>query len=296
MKQSKPLIRSLLGAIGILSASLLCFSYANADESRKADKQTAAHAPSALENRIEVHPSLMSGAAPHGEAAFAELASLGVKVVVSVDGQRPDIELARKHGLRYIHIPIGYDGVHEQACKAAVALTDQIQEPMYVHCHHGKHRGPAMAAVIAQTAGWLDRKQAIELLKNAGTGSQYAGLWRDVDGFRPQPDSVEIPELVEVAQISTLASHMVDTSLHYEVLLKSMRSNDWKVGEVRLLQEALRESHRVCNEEMRPWMKDSVELVHSMESQVEREDYQELSESMARLKKACNQCHERYRN
>ena len=251
---------------------------------------------SVLENRIEIHPKLMSGAAPVGEEAFAELAKLGVKVVVSVDGQRPEIEIARKHGLRYIHIPIGYDGVHEDACKAAAALTKQIKDPMYVHCHHGKHRGPAMAAVIAQSAGWLDRKQAVELLKKAGTGSQYAGLWRDVDGFQPQPTSAELPKLVEVAEISTLASHMVDTSLQYEVLLDSMKTNEWKVSDVRLLQEALRESHRVCNEEMRPWMHDSVRLVHGMESQVEREDWQELRGSMARLKQACNQCHERYRN
>ncbi|WDQ15060.1 hypothetical protein [Rhodopirellula sp. P2] len=238
----------------------------------------------------------MSGAAPVGEAAFAELARLGVKVIVSVDGQRPEVELARRHGMRYIHIPIGYDGVAPDACKSAAALTQQVQEPIYVHCHHGKHRGPAMAAVIGQSAGWLNRDQAIDLLKRAGTGSQYAGLWRDVDGFRPPPDSAELPELVEIAEISTLASHMVETSLQYEVLLSAMKDNAWNVSDVRLLQEALRESHRVCNEEMRDWMLDSVELVQAMESQVEAKDWHELRHSMTRLKQACNQCHERYRN
>ena len=96
---------------------------------------------SVLENRIEIHPQLMSGAAPVGEEAFAELAKLGVKVVVSVDGQRPEIEIARKHGLRYIHIPIGYDGVHEDACKAAAALTKQIKDPMYVHSRQTPRAG-----------------------------------------------------------------------------------------------------------------------------------------------------------
>jgi protein tyrosine phosphatase (PTP) superfamily phosphohydrolase (DUF442 family)/soluble cytochrome b562 len=265
-----------------------------ADEST--DKNGLAKTPSQLENRIEIHPKLMSGAAPVGEAAFAELARLGIKVVVSVDGQRPEVELARKHGLRYVHIPIGYDGVGQDACKSASALIQQVDEPMYVHCHHGKHRGPAMAAVIGQTAGWLNRDQAIDLLKKAGTGSQYAGLWRDVDGFRPQPDSAILPDLVEIAEISTLASRMVETSLQYEVLVSSMKTNDWKVSDVRLLQEALRESHRVCNEEMRDWMHESVALVGSMESQVERKDLHELRNSMDRLKRQCNQCHDRYRN
>ncbi len=290
------MIPSQLCIIRVLGWSCVFFAFELGTVDTIADDSVSQERTSALENRIQIHPQLMSGAAPVGEEAFAELAGLGVKVVVSVDGQRPEIELARKHGLRYIHIPIGYDGVHDDACKAAAALTKQIKDPMYVHCHHGKHRGPAMAAVIAQSAGWLDRKQAIELLKRAGTGSQYAGLWRDVDGFQPQPISAELPKLVEVAEISTLASHMVDTSLQYEVLLDSMKTNDWKVSDVRLLQEALRESHRVCNEEMRPWMHDSVRLVHAMESQVERKDFQELRESMTRLKQACNQCHERYRN
>lgn len=290
------MIPSQLCIIRVLGWSCVLFAIELGTVDTIADDSVSEGRVSVLENRIQIHPQLMSGAAPVGEKAFAELAELGVKVVVSVDGQRPEIELARKHGLRYIHIPIGYDGVHDDACKAAAALTKQIKVPMYVHCHHGKHRGPAMAAVIAQSAGWLDRKQAIELLKRAGTGSQYAGLWRDVDGFQPQPISAELPKLVEVAEISTLASHMVDTSLQYEVLLDAMKTNDWKVSDVRLLQEALRESHRVCNEEMRPWMHDSVRLVHAMESQVERKDFQELRESMARLKQACNQCHERYRN
>ena len=55
------------------------------------------------------------GAEPHEDVAFAELAELGVRTVVSVDGAKPQADAARHHGLRYVHIPIGYDGVSEEA-------------------------------------------------------------------------------------------------------------------------------------------------------------------------------------
>lgn len=284
----------LLFSAALVAASFLATSRANADEPAASDETSSQQ--SVLHNRLEIHPKLMSGAAPVGDEAYAELQRRGVRVIVSVDGQRPDVEAARKHGLRYIHIPIGYDGVGEEACRSALALTRSIDEPMYVHCHHGKHRGPAMAAVIAQSAGWMNRKEAVDLLRQAGTGTQYSGLWRDVDGFQPLPAGTELPELVEIAEVSTLASHMVDTSVRYEVLVDAMKSGDWNVSDVRLLQEALRESHRVCNEEMRPAMMKSAELVHSMEAQVTRGDMEELRQSMARLKEACNQCHTRHRN
>ena len=73
-----------------------------------ANAQQAPTAKPAIENIHPLTPQLISGGQPKGDVAFSKLAEMGVKTIVSVDGAKPDLELAKKHGLRYVHIPIGY--------------------------------------------------------------------------------------------------------------------------------------------------------------------------------------------
>ena len=80
-----------------------------------AETRSAETAKPAIENIHPLTPQLISGGQPKGDAAFSQLAEMGVKTIVSVDGAKPDLELAKKHGLRYVHIPIGYDGVGAEA-------------------------------------------------------------------------------------------------------------------------------------------------------------------------------------
>src|SRR5437764_11542837 len=71
-----------------------------------------------LDNVFRISDRLCSGSSPEGDAGFASLKKLGVRTVLSVDGAAPDLERARRHGLRYVHLPIGYDSVpEEQALK-----------------------------------------------------------------------------------------------------------------------------------------------------------------------------------
>src|SRR5262245_55603645 len=70
-----------------------------------------------LPNAFRIHAKVMSGGLPAGEAAFAELAELGVKTIISVDGAKPDVMAAERHGLRYVHLPHGYDGISETRIK-----------------------------------------------------------------------------------------------------------------------------------------------------------------------------------
>src|SRR5262245_19658660 len=76
-----------------------------------------------LPNAYRLTDRLYSGGNPEGDAGFASLQQLGVRTVISVDGARPDVERARTYGLRYVHLPIGYDGVPEgQALRLARAV------------------------------------------------------------------------------------------------------------------------------------------------------------------------------
>ncbi|MEM6655987.1 MAG: hypothetical protein AAF596_09305, partial [Planctomycetota bacterium] len=74
----------------------------------------------------------------------------GVRTLVSVDGARPDVALAAEHGLRYVHVPFGYDGIPREARLALTRVARDRQGGVYVHCHHGRHRGPAAAVVVAR--------------------------------------------------------------------------------------------------------------------------------------------------
>ena len=53
-----------------------------------------------------------------------------MRTVISVDGARPDVVRAHSFGLRYVHLPIGYDGVpREQALRIARATDPDLDPP-----------------------------------------------------------------------------------------------------------------------------------------------------------------------
>jgi len=132
-----------------------------------------------LANVLAYHEDYFSGGAPQGQAGFETLAGMGVRTIISVDGAAPDVDTARAHGLRYIHLPIGYNGFDEQRKLELVRATrDAIKEgPVYIHCHHGKHRSAGAAATIAVSLGWMTPEQAVQRMRISGTSPEYKGLY-----------------------------------------------------------------------------------------------------------------------
>ena len=160
-----------------------------------------------LPNLHRVDSRIFSGGQPAG-SGFAKLAKRGVRTIVSVDGAAPDLASARAAGLRYIHIPIGYDGVPEPAQLALAAVAASSQSPWYVHCHHGKHRAPVAAAILGMLATELSQPKALGLLERAGTGRDYQGLWQAVRDFRQPPSDATLPSLHETVETSDLVAAM----------------------------------------------------------------------------------------
>ena len=161
-----------------------------------------------LHNLFRATTNVFSGSSPEDDAAFGEIAKLGVKTIISVDGSKPDVETARKHGLRYIHLPIGYDGVPTNRVAELAKAAQSSPGPLYVHCHHGLHRGPAAVAVICEaTAGWTTN-QAVAWLKQAGTAPDYVGFYRSAAEFR-LPEAVALARIVELPEV-TKSSFIVE--------------------------------------------------------------------------------------
>jgi protein tyrosine phosphatase (PTP) superfamily phosphohydrolase (DUF442 family) len=261
-----------------------------------------------VENFHEVGSDLCVGGEPVGDRAFRGLAERGVRTVVTVDGAKPDVATARKYGLRYVHIPIGYDGVPAEAGLALARVARDCDGPVYVHCHHGKHRGPAAAAVIGIACGRLDHESAIHLLEQAGTSRDYAGLWRDVAVYVPPPENAKLPELVETAEVDTLAVSMAEIDHVYD-RLKAIEGAGWRTPadqpdlvprhEATLLLEAFRESARLLPPDraaLKPGLTAAEGLAAELTEALKTGDSPTATAKLAALKATCTACHRQHRD
>lgn len=261
-----------------------------------------------LHNVFQHTERITSGSGPATDDDFAELARQGVKIVVSVDGAKPKLELAKKHGLRYVHIPIGYDGLEREAQLALGRVVDDTEGPIYIHCHHGKHRGPAAAAVACMSDGAIDHAAAAHILETAGTGANYRGLWRDVARYQPARSDEELPELVETAKVNDMVQAMasIDAAMEH---LQMLSANEWKPldehpdlaakPEAVILWEGFRESARFAKDdekELQSMLQTSVAQANKLRAQLDAGDLEAAAKQVASLKASCKQCHVKYRD
>jgi hypothetical protein len=198
--------------------------------SRVAGAEPAKLAAKHLPNPVSVHPRVISGGLPEGDAAFAELKALGVRTVISVDGAEPDVAAAARHGLKYVHLPHGYDGIPERRIRELAKAVRELEGPIYIHCHLGKHRSPAAASAACVAAGLLPQSAALDVLSVAGTNPKYRGLFQSVANTRPVPadelqrldvtfrERVDVPPLVR-AMVALEATHD---------RLKAVSTGGWK--------------------------------------------------------------------
>jgi protein tyrosine phosphatase (PTP) superfamily phosphohydrolase (DUF442 family) len=132
---------------------------------------------SEIRNLHRINGTLLSGAAPESPAAFGELQRLGVKTLISVDAATPKVEWASARGIRCVHIPVTYAEITDaQRLEIARAVRD-LPGPIYIHCHHGLHRGPTAAALAAIALGMMTSEQGTAFITEAGTSPAYSGLY-----------------------------------------------------------------------------------------------------------------------
>ncbi|MEE2907908.1 MAG: hypothetical protein VX527_08760 [Planctomycetota bacterium] len=146
-----------------------------------------------LEHVVTFHDDLYSGAKPDGDMGMTSLAALGIRAIICVDGVAPDVEAARQHGIRTIHIPLKYSApTRMQILDLAVAFSTQREQGrVYVHCHHGMHRSSAAAALILRSLDLASTEELKQRMAIAGTSPHYHGLWDAVD----QQTIIQRPDL-----------------------------------------------------------------------------------------------------
>ena len=276
--------------------------------------QDLQHEMPGLHNLVRISADVYSGSEPAGEEAFASLQELGVQTIVSVDAATPDIDLAKKHGIRYVHIPFGYDAIPQAAQLSLTHAAREVKTPLYIHCHHGKHRGPAATAIVCRVKGIVDTAGALKIMENAGTSRDYKGLWRDVEHFAVPSDDIQLPTLVEVAKVESLAAAMARIDRNFDNL-KLCAAADWKTPvdhpdlvarqEALQLQESLFESSRRLAEKnhateydapFRTLLTETDTVAQTLYKSLQANNSAAATAAFSTLQKNCKQCHVKYRD
>ncbi|MBC8201584.1 MAG: hypothetical protein H8E86_06000 [Planctomycetes bacterium] len=154
---------------------------------------------------VAFQPDIISGAKPIGTEGFESLANLKVRTIVCVDGVPPDIKTAEYFGIKTIHIPLKYEA---PSPKQILDLTTAVARGrkrgvVYIHCHQGKHRSAAAAAIVSVAFGDLTIPQAKELMRVSQTSAVYHGLWDAVE-------RTEIRNVEEILQNTTIFPSSVE--------------------------------------------------------------------------------------
>lgn len=270
-----------------------------------------------IENVWRMDSNLLSGGDPVGESGLQLLKSKGVKTIISVDGAAPLLEVSKRLGLRYVHIPIGYDGIPVGSQRLLSQAFAQLPKPIYVHCHHGKHRGPAAASIMARFGlGWTP-EQVSKFMKLAGTSADYPGLYEsvkqfEVDTFKdvaaiktPLPESVDVPALVDLmVQVDSRFDHLKAWSA---IILQGQGNGTIPSSKIDPVQEAvqllelIRESSRLpeCRDRPDLFRESMSHLESDLSSWIETIKAEGSSESLsdqtksklsAILKSSANRC------
>ena len=266
-----------------------------------------------LPNAYRLHERVISGGLPEGAAAFRELQVLGVKTVISVDGARPDVTTAARYGMRYVHVPHGYDGIPpERITELAKAVRD-LPGPVYIHCHHGKHRSPAAATAACIAVGYINPDSAENILTTAGTSKKYRGLYESALSAQrlddPTLDAL-MADFPETAELPEMAQTMVQIE-HAHSHLKQFAANQWRAiknqpdldpsHEALLLREHFTELLRTSDVQEQPvefqtLVRSSEQAARSLETQLRAARPLDAAEAFQQITRQCTACHHDYRD
>ena len=274
-----------------------------------------------LPNVIQIHDKVISGGLPDGEQAFRELKALGVKTIISVDGAKPEVAIARRYGMRYVHLPHGYNGILPERVQELAKAVRDLEGPIFIHCHHGKHRSPAAAAVACVSTGMIEPSSSLAILKLAGTNENYRGLFESVASASRLPDAmldalqVNLPEL---AKLPPLTQAMVELD-HTHDHLRQIAASGWQTlsdhtdldpaHESLLLKEHFTEMLRMEFVSKQPegfqtMLKESESDARQLETAIRKWNGPVKSETVPasiveplhRIGENCATCHRRYRD
>ena len=267
-----------------------------------------------LQNVYRLSPRIYSGSAPESAADFQHLKELGIRTVLSVDGAKPNVEGAHKCGLQYVHLPFGYDGISSNQVVRLAKAAAELPKPIFVHCHHGLHRGPAAAAIMCEASEQWTAAQSVQWLHEAGTSTNYPGLYHAVASFNmPSAEALASSrsDFVEVSETSAWVDSMVQIDERFDHL-KLLQTNSFKpltahpdltaVQEAlqleELLKELLRNNTTNTGADFRAKLAAATDKATQTRILLSQESASvaEVTTCLEEVRQSCVNCHAQYRN
>jgi protein-tyrosine phosphatase len=122
-------------------------------------------------------PKYCRGSQPSGRD-YGDLAALGIKAVINLasdDADPHERGMVEASGMKYFQLPMT---THEPPTPARLVeflsmVTDQANQPVFVHCIGGRHRTGVMTAVYRMTEDHWTAAQAFEEMKRYKFGSEF---------------------------------------------------------------------------------------------------------------------------
>ena len=266
-----------------------------------------------LHNVVSYAPNLVCGGVPEGAEGLRTLAAMGIKTIITVDGAAPDLAGAKAVGIRYVHLPISYDTVTPERQKQLAQAIANLPGPIYMHCHHGKHRSAAALASAAILAGKLTNVQAEAKMKISGTAPEYAGLWQAVHDAKPLPagelkaDPASFPSLTKTSGMVATMSE-IDQVID---LVKQAHKAGWKAPAEHPDLVATHETKRLATlfaglehdaessklpADYQQKLRHAIELTAKLDAAVRAGQGTEAGEAVAAIGQSCKDCHKLYRD
>ena len=262
-----------------------------------------------LDNLVRVSERIYSGAEPEGAQGFESLRRLGVEWIVSVDGALPDVDRAQGQGMRYVHLPMGYAGVPDEVARSLREVSRRADGKIYVHCHHGRHRGPVAASLLLHFDEQPPEPVLVDLLELAGTSPAYSGLWESVREFDPAELGDARPELQAQVQVASFTASMALLDRVWDRIKRGRRLG-WEADpqhpdvtpahEALMLWEALKEAKRVeerpRDESFETLLDTAIDQSARLREALDSGASEAADRAYGELGITCGRCHESYRN
>jgi hypothetical protein len=215
--------------------------------------------------------------------------------------------------MRYVHLPFGYDGCPAPRALEITRAVRDLPGPMYLHCHHGKHRSAAAAALVHIALDGASNAEGVAFMRQAGTDPAYTGLYGEVASFR-RPTAAQIDRapdrFPEVSPLPTLAESMVQIDARFTALQQCCQEG-WRAPsghpdaepahEALQLRELFHELLRTGAVAARPadfrtWMNGAESAAAGVEAALRAGDDIAAGAELDRAGAECTACHARYRN
>ncbi|MEO6593649.1 MAG: cytochrome c [Planctomycetota bacterium] len=266
-----------------------------------------------LHNVVTYADNLVCGSVPEGAEGLETLASMGIRTIISVDGSTPDVANAQRLGMRYVHLPVTYDTVTAARQKELAQAIATLPGPVYMHCHHGKHRSGAALASAVVLAGKLTPEHAMARMQVSGTAPEYTGLWQAVREAKPlspselAADPSSFPSITRVrGMVGTMAE--IDSVID---LVKQAKHAGWAAPKDHPDLVAGKETKRLhalfaqltddadskaLPTDYQTKLAAAIETSKALEDAVKASDAPLADRLLEQLGKSCKECHKSHRD